>query len=76
MLQKRNKKLFNLLQIKNNYFSSLDTSYELGASIKNKNHQITMKKPKIEVRNKFSNNFQLKIKTKNPKVIIDQGWHQ
>ena len=73
MLQKRNKKLFNLLQIKNNYFSSLDTSYELGASIKNKNHQIIIIRPKIEVITMLLNSFQLKIKAKIPKLIIDQG---
>ena len=73
MLQKRNKKLFNLLQIKNNYFSSLDTSYELGASIKNKNHQIIIIRPKIEVITMLLNSFQLKIRTKTPKLIIDQG---
>ena len=73
MLQKRNKKLFNLLQIKNNYFSSLDTSYELGASIKNKNHQIIIIRPKIVVITMLLNSFQLKIKAKIPKLIIDQG---
>jgi len=73
VLQKRNKKLFNLLEIKNNYFSSLDTSYELGASIKNKNHQIIIIRPKIEVITMLLNSFQLKIKAKIPKLIIDQG---
>ena len=30
----------------------------------------------IEVSNKLLNSFQLEIRTKTPKLIIDQGWHQ
>ena len=58
------------------YFLSLDTWYEFGASIKNNIHQTKIKKPKIEVIIILLNIFQLKIITKTPKLIIDQGWHQ
>ena len=52
------------------------SSYELGTSIKNNIHQTITRTNKIEVINKLLNKVQLKIKTKTPKEIIDQGWHQ
>ena len=58
------------------YFLSLISWYEFGASIKKTIHQIRIKNPKIEVIKVFLKISQLKIRTKIPKLIIDQGWHQ
>ena len=52
------------------------TLYELGASIKNTIHQRTIKKLTIEVNMILFKIFQLKNRTKIPKLTIDQGWHQ
>tara|TARA_Y100001968_G_scaffold202334_1_gene185809 strand:+ start:453 stop:647 length:195 start_codon:yes stop_codon:yes gene_type:complete len=48
----------------------------LGTSIKNNIHQQIIKNPTVAVMIIFLKKIQLKIKTKIPKVIIDQGWHQ
>ena len=58
------------------YYLSLITWYEYGASIKNTIHQTKTNNPITEVKIMLLNSFQLKIRTKNPKLIIDQGWHQ
>ena len=55
---------------------SLITWYEFGTIIKNNIHQTKTKMPMIEVNIMLLNSFQLKIRTKTPKLIIDQGWHQ
>ena len=62
--------------INNGYYLSLFTWYEFGASIKNTIHQTRIKKAKIEVIIMLFKSLKLKIKTKTPKLIIDQGWHQ
>ena len=72
--------LLRLLQknklINNDYHLSLFTWYEFGAMIKNNIHQTRIKNPKIEVIIMLFKSLKLKIRTKTPKLIIDQGWHQ
>ena len=60
----------------NNSYLSLFVWYEFGASIKNTTHQTKIKKAKIEDIIMLLESLKLKIKTKTPKLIIDQGWHQ
>jgi len=67
---------FKIKLIKDTYSLSLITWYEFGASIKNNIHQIKTKKPKIEVITMLLNIIQVQIRTKTPKLMIDQGWHQ
>ena len=62
--------------INNGYYLSLSTWYEFGAMIKNNIHQTRIKNPKTEVIIMLFKSLKLKIRTKTPKLIIDQGWHQ
>ena len=60
----------------NNYSLSLFIWYTFGASIKNTIHQTKIKKASIQFMTMLFKNFRLKIRIKQPKLIIDQGWHQ
>ena len=55
---------------------SLITWYEFGANIKKNIHQKNTQIPTIKLNIMLLNSFQLKIRTKTPKLKIDQGWHQ